>query len=693
MKWHWLFVAGSALAAAACGSHSSENPLDAGVGGSSSGGASSSRGSSSGGSGSGGSSSGGSGSGGASSSSSSGGAPTGPVSKVDLLFMIDNSASMGEKQQYLEAAIPDLVTAFTTSTAFPPVHDMHIGIVSSSLGPRLGDKYQSGAGGVCNAAATITINGATLNDHNDDQAHLLTRSSDPTLPVSAPPTEVPLPDASSGFLAWFPNVPANSGASVTPGATAITDAKTLQTDFVDLVAGVHEYGCGIESQLESWYRFLIQPDPYASLTLNGTKAEWVGVDTTIIKERHDFLRPDSLVVIVDLTDENDSEIDVRSLGGQGYLFMSAAFNPPHGTAACTQNPADPACTTLATSDPAPYNSPTDWGFDMNLRHAHMKAKYGIDPQYPVARYVTGLSSPTVPDRAGEYPSGANSYVGTNDCTNPLFAASLPDGSTLSAGVATSETAADVATLCQLPAGTRSKSMVLFTAIGGVPWQFLHFDPTNPSASELTASDWVRIVGTDPDNFNYTGIDPHMIESVAARSTAAAFVTAPPIPALNGAGGTSAAETAPQAPTAAGTPDPYNGREWNTNIGPHVDLEVDLQYACIFKLNAPRDCSRQADGTYTVPANGFSCDCSATGLTPDELSPVCDPANPTAQLYAKAYPTIRELELAWKLGPQAVTTSICPIDVADNATGDDPLYGYRPAVLQIVNRVTPLLAGP
>ena len=91
------------------------------------------------------------------------------VNKVDLLFMIDNSASMGDKQAYLGAAIPDLVARLATPNCinasngsvvgsstldadgnavcpagtepeFPAVHDMHVGIVSSSLGPRLGDQ-------------------------------------------------------------------------------------------------------------------------------------------------------------------------------------------------------------------------------------------------------------------------------------------------------------------------------------------------------------------------------------------------------------------------------------------------------------------------------------------------------------------------------------------------------------------------
>ena len=91
--------------------------------------------------------------------------------------MIDNSASMGDKQAYLAQAVPELVTRFVTpdcidaasgtdygpstpgldgvptcaqgALEFPPVEDMHIGIVSSSLGPRLGDQVCAEARAAC----------------------------------------------------------------------------------------------------------------------------------------------------------------------------------------------------------------------------------------------------------------------------------------------------------------------------------------------------------------------------------------------------------------------------------------------------------------------------------------------------------------------------------------------------------------
>src|SRR5215471_15985218 len=78
------------------------------------------------------------------------------VSKIDLLFMIDNSSSMADKQQILSAAVPDLVSRLVDPVCidamtgqqvgnrrpdgscavgepdFDPVKDIHIGIITSS---------------------------------------------------------------------------------------------------------------------------------------------------------------------------------------------------------------------------------------------------------------------------------------------------------------------------------------------------------------------------------------------------------------------------------------------------------------------------------------------------------------------------------------------------------------------------------
>jgi hypothetical protein len=628
------------------------------------------------------------------------------IDKIDLLFDIDNSASMGDKQSYLIQAIPDLINRLvnpncvdpnnndaligpsTNGTCaqgqleFPPVHDLHLGIVTSSLGARLSEPSPTG---VCDPSVMAPMPFQNLNAHNDDQGHLVSRSL--TYGANnASATEGTVQQAQTGdYLYWFPT--SNKTAAVGPVGPETTVgtngmAGTLIGDFASMVGGAGIFGCGIESQLESWYRFLVQPDPYASLQASSSSVPpsqmWVNVDTTVLQQRKDFLRPDSLVAIVVLTDENDSEIDVRSLGGQGYFFMHATFPPPRGTAACLNNPADPACGTC--SDPknandsncqlGNYKNANDWGFDMNLRHVHMKAKYGLDPQYPIQRYVIGLTSPVVPDRHGEYENtdgtSTSNYFGRNDCTNPLFASSLPDGTQL-----------DQAHLCNLPVGSRTSDLIFYAVIGGVPNQLLHFKDGDPLGSQLSDADWKKILGNNPLNFDYNGIDPHMIEDYRDRAGVIAAGGYPFTIDSSGTNPLSAATTAPA------TPDGTNGREWTTDQemtpNTHV-LRVDRQYACIFPLTTPRDCNAT-----TAPQNGNSCDCpgAAGGLTPDQYPPLC---NGTTQIAAKAYPTIRELEVAHLMGNQGIVSSLCPIHVQDQMGGNDPLFGYRPAVAVIIDRL-------
>src|SRR5258708_31518938 len=99
----------------------------------------------------------------ASAGSSGGGGPMLTTSgKVDILIDIDNSASMGDKQAYLRAAIPDLIHGLgnpicvepTTGAyvgasvdgvcskgvlEYPPVPDIHTAPIPSSLAPRAPD--------------------------------------------------------------------------------------------------------------------------------------------------------------------------------------------------------------------------------------------------------------------------------------------------------------------------------------------------------------------------------------------------------------------------------------------------------------------------------------------------------------------------------------------------------------------------
>src|SRR5579883_1307162 len=138
----------------------------------------------------------------------------GGVDKVDLLFMIDDSASMGDKQAYLAQAIPELITRLVTPSCvadddptnrvgradakgacaqghveFPPVHDMHLAIVTSSLG-----------------------------SHGSDECTEPERNKHGRLFARSAASGQPLGDAQpSSFLAWFPSVDANAGVSPSGG--------------------------------------------------------------------------------------------------------------------------------------------------------------------------------------------------------------------------------------------------------------------------------------------------------------------------------------------------------------------------------------------------------------------------------------------------------------------------------------------
>jgi hypothetical protein len=80
------------------------------------------------------------------------------INKIDLLFMIDNSSSMGDKQKLLAQAVPQLVDRLVvprcvgehgethtrtnlteacpenTSPEFRAVRDIHVAVITSSLG-------------------------------------------------------------------------------------------------------------------------------------------------------------------------------------------------------------------------------------------------------------------------------------------------------------------------------------------------------------------------------------------------------------------------------------------------------------------------------------------------------------------------------------------------------------------------------
>ena len=195
-----------------------------------------------------------------------------------------------------------------------------------------------------------------------------------------------------------------------------------------LIEGVHEHGCGFEAQNEAWYRFLIQPDPFQTdQRQRQRRARVQGIDANIIKQRADFLRPDSLVAVIVVTDENEEADDPLSIRGQGWAFNKAklprleerrrrARGYDRVPADRSEQPVDHGaeqpevqvvrvhrsgdselrheCPKDGTNGNAGFLDPAN--DSPNLRFFHQKERFGLFAGYPTSRYIRGLQKNTVP---------------------------------------------------------------------------------------------------------------------------------------------------------------------------------------------------------------------------------------------------------------------------------------------------------
>jgi hypothetical protein len=550
----------------------------------------------------------------------------GNVDKIDLLLAIDSSGSMADKQQILAEAVPDLVQGLVNPRCldnsgqvlaqpagplekcpdgsrreFPPVLDVHVGIISSSLG---------GYGGFwCNENAP---GGETSND----RAHLLARTS--PLAAGSVPTYL-----DAGFLAWDPAQKLDP-----PGEKNIGDIQGqsgLIPTLKNMVEGVGQVGCGFEAQLESWYRFLVDPEPYLSIQIEGGVGKATEIDKVLLDQRASFLRPDSLLAILMLSDENDCSMNAETLAH----WITSDKPLSRMRSECSTDPADRCCAPCnqAPAECAPDATcqiPMDVPDVTRLRCFDQKRRYGYDFLHPIDRYVTGLTAATVPDRAG------------NLVPNPIF-------SNLNPAAGSTE--------------IRNRSLVFLGSIVGVPWQDIARDPTDLTKGfknwqQMQQRDtqgrtgWDIVLG-DPEN-GIAPADPFMQESVAPRSGTNPITgdsIQPPGPVHNAINGTERA------------------------------ADQDLQFACIFPLPQSRICA---------PGDS-SCDCSDPD--PNNPNPLCKPdgtgQSTNEQTHAKAYPSLRELNVLRDLGPQGIVASVCAAQSSDKSRQD---YGYRPAIGALVDQL-------
>lgn len=608
------------------------------------------------------------------------------VDKVDLLFVIDNSLSMADKQRLLAVAVPDLVEGLIepaciadggvnigrppdgqcpagSAPEFTPVDDIHVGVITSSLG---------GYG----AAADCVDDGSKHAEQAVDMAHLLGK-----LPRGA---AVSPSAAGTGFLTWNEN----------------SNKEDFLGELTGLVTQAGERGCGWEAPLEAWVRFLVDPHPYAEIVRRPcsptdednrcagprtNELEEPEVDTALLAERRAFLRPDSLLAVVMLSDENDCSFRAS---GQSWLLSrtrdedDAYTAAIRGTAACndpTFGPNHDCCHSCGSNAPSgcptavndkdevvPLGCEQSKWHDMesdpiNLRCFRQQQRFGVDMLYPVERYSNALRLKTIcplaHDLDPESPACANGGV----VDNPLYSDLQFD--------ATDPTA--------IPKPPRPENLVFIAGIVGVPWQDIAIspDPGEPltyrasvaseGEGEPPGINWRWLIG---ERHPVDGIprpdDPLMLESIEPRT------------------GTNPATGEAVAGVQSGyDANAINGHEWNT-AG-----QGDLQYACIFPLEQPQPCLTRAElGALDDEAAADVPDCDCTEVGADVYqNPLCqqpDGSYGMTQTRAKAYPSLRQLQVLHDYGENAIVASICPKTTERDAVD----YGYRPAMAAIVERL-------
>ena len=238
------------------------------------------------------------------------------IDKIDLLFMVDNSNSMREEQAALREQFPKLVRVLTTGLRepgdpdpFPPVKDLHVGVVSSDMGT----PGNTGWGG--------------CDPNGGDDGRL---QHEPRL---------------AGCQASYPNF-LSFRAGDNPDA--------FSNDF-GCIATLGTEGCGFEQQLEAPLKALwpsVYTDPKGDVRENpirflSTDPMWMGGRGDIPPSaggNAGFLRNDprtglSLIAIVVVTDEEDcSAKDPRVFTHPSLLSPTDPLYSQDPNLRCYHNP-------------------------------------------------------------------------------------------------------------------------------------------------------------------------------------------------------------------------------------------------------------------------------------------------------------------------------------------------------------------
>jgi hypothetical protein len=176
--------------------------------------------------------------------------------ELDILFVIDNSASTEDKQTLLALSIPRLVQTLDAFSTGRP--DLHIGVVTTTI--------DQGAG-----AAALASNCPSPNPLDDGRLRRMPGAAAP--PGCSVPSDPYISDVAQ------------------PDGTRLTNYTGMLQDTLACLAQLGEGGCGFEAPLEAMKR-----------ALDGTHPENAG-----------FLRPGAALAVVILTDEDDASVEDQTV--------------------------------------------------------------------------------------------------------------------------------------------------------------------------------------------------------------------------------------------------------------------------------------------------------------------------------------------------------------------------------------------
>ncbi|HEX7478896.1 MAG TPA: hypothetical protein VF331_13905, partial [Polyangiales bacterium] len=270
------------------------------------------------------------------------------LDKLDLLFVVDDSASMHKAQLALQDQLPRMITTLITGmrgpsdpNPFPPIVDLHLGVVSSNMG----------LVGLQGIGGCSDVNGVTsmLPGFGDDG--ILRTVPTPHNAGTCQPTF----PADQRFLSYVAGGPIS--------------ANQVRSDFACLVA-TGTNGCGFVQPLEA-----------------GLKALWPSVD--IDAETGKLITPNRITFVTDLGYPNRASLALGhgDLENHGFLRTGPSDGLSLLGVVVVSDHDDWSTRDTRIFTPDQYLSPSD---PLYAEPLGLRAFYNTDKLYGVDRYVTAL---------------------------------------------------------------------------------------------------------------------------------------------------------------------------------------------------------------------------------------------------------------------------------------------------------------